>query len=146
MNEKAFFHLLRQLKSLSPSQWLRLHERLEQHEASAVEALLSDHEPRHCPYCHSTVLRLWGSSHGLPRYRCRSCDRTSNPLTNTPLAGLRKRDQWLRFSRALIDGRSIRSAAAECGVNKNTAFLWRHRFLALAAEYRADHEHGIVEA
>jgi len=34
----------------------------------------------------------------------------------------------------------------ECGVAKNTAFLWRHRFLTLIAKHQAQQEHGIVEA
>ncbi|MCP4282131.1 MAG: IS1595 family transposase, partial [Alteromonas sp.] len=46
----------------------------------------------------------------------------------------------------LIDGLSVRKAAELCGINKNTAFLWRHRFLALANTHQPSHEEGIVEA
>lgn len=47
---------------------------------------------------------------------------------------------------ALIEGQPVRKAAARCGVDKNTAFLWRHRFLRLPAEQKAKRESGIVEA
>ena len=63
-----------------------------------------------------------------------------------PLAHLRKREQWLRYAQALVQGVSVRQAAQCCGVDKNTAFRWRHRFLAAAATHRAAHESGIVEA
>lgn len=42
-------------------------------------------------------------------------------------------------------GLSVRKTAKRCGISKNTAFLWRHRFLANAALHHASHEAGIVE-
>jgi hypothetical protein len=62
------------------------------------------------------------------------------------LARLRKREQWLHYAQALIDGVSVRAAARRCRIDKNTAFRWRHRFLQQAARHRATHECGIVEA
>ena len=114
--------------------------------SSTIETLLSEHEAHLCPHCQAADLRPWGPSHNLPRYRCRCCGRTSNPLTDTPLAHLRKRCHWLSYAGALLDARSIRKSAAECGINKNTAFLWGHRFLEAVAEHRAHQEHGIIEA
>ncbi len=40
----------------------------------------------------------------------------------------------------------MRAAARRCGISKNTAFRWRHRFLALAAQHHDTRETGIVEA
>lgn len=37
----------------------------------------------------------------LPR---KACGKISNPLSGTPLARLRNRDQWLRYGQALIEG------------------------------------------
>ena len=146
MKQQAFSDWLRQLDSLSPSQWQQLHSYLERTQSTATDRLLEAHPPRHCPHCQSPTLRPWGSSHGLPRYRCQHCGRTSNPLTGTPLAHLRKRHRWLEFSQALIDGKALRRAAAQCRIDKNTALLWRHRFLQAPAAHRALHEQGIVEA
>ena len=72
--------------------------------------------------------------------------RTFHALTATPLAHLRKRELWLNYGQALIDGLSLRQAATRCGVDKDTALRWRHRFLAAAANHRAEREGGIVEA
>lgn len=104
--------------------------------------------PIACPYCQASAdcLHPWGQNHGLPRYRCHVCGRTCNPLSGTPLARLRKRDQWLRYAQALIDGVSVRAAARRSQIDKNTAFRWRHRFLQQVAGHRATHESGIVEA
>ena len=146
MNERQFIPILQQLKLLSPSQRQRLHQNLDLTEISTEEVLTVQTALKKCPHCESTLMKPWGSSHGLPRYRCKSCHKTSNPLTKTPLARLRRRDKWLVYAQALIDGLSIRKSAKLCGINKNTAFLWRHRFLTMASSQQAIHEEGIVEA
>jgi transposase-like protein len=146
MNEQAFHQLLKHLSQLSPSQVSQLQTHLQHQESTSAETLISANQTHRCPHCDSINLRPWGSSYNLPRSRCSDCGRTSNPLTGTPLARLRKRDRWIRYAQALIDGKTIRRAAIECGVDKNTAFLWRHRFLKLAAAHQANQQHGIVEA
>jgi transposase-like protein len=99
-----------------------------------------------CPHCKHAEIRPWGRSHGLARYRCRGCKRTFNRLTGTPLARLRHKEQWLTYTQALVDGVGVRKAALRCGVNKSTAFLWRHRFLASPSMMKAQQGRGIVEA
>src|SRR5271166_36153 len=42
-----------------------------------------------CPHCGGDEIRPRGKANGKPRYRCISCCKTFNPLTGTPLAGLR---------------------------------------------------------
>lgn len=59
---------------------------------------------------------------------------------------MRKREQWERYGQVLIEGISVREAARRCRIDKNTTFLWRHRFLRQAARHQAEHEAGIVEA
>jgi transposase-like protein len=149
MRHDVFVELLEQLKQLTSEQRKELVRRLKVRRSfvvSRVAMLLP--EPTECPHCHSPNDRLgsWGQSHGLKRFRCKDCGRTFNALTGTSLAHLRKRDQWERYAQALIEGASVREAARRCGVDKNTAFLWRHRFLHYAAGHRAEHEAGIVEA
>ena len=149
MNRGDFVRLLGQLASLSPKQRAQLQGALtELHDAgtSAVAHLIPG--PQACPHCQAPAgqLRPWGCSHGLARMRCRACGRTSNALTGTPLAHLRHREQWMRHAQALMDGDSLRQTAQCCGVDKNTAFRWRHRFVQAAATHRPAHEGGIVEA
>lgn len=146
MEKPTFRAWLSQLEQLSPSQWEQLHARIEQEDACTVDRLLEAHPPTQCPHCGAAHLIRWGSAHGLPRYRCRACGRTSNTLTGSPLAHLRQRSRWLRFAQALIEGVTIRQAAVQCAIHKNTALRWRRRFLEAPALHQASQVHGIVEA
>jgi len=146
MRAKDFHCWLLEADELTPSQrqqaleWFDQERRPEDVIRSIVDA-----EPN-CPYCHHTPCGHWGNAHGLPRYRCCVCHRTFNALTGTPLAHLRHRECWPMYAQALIEGTTVREAAWRCGIDKNTSFRWRHRFLALPAQAKPQHLHGIVEA
>jgi transposase-like protein len=149
MDHIDFVKLLSQLASLTQPQRAQVRRALDEHPGTSNSAIASViPNPNVCPRCQAPgeQLRPWGHSHGLARMRCRACGKTCNALTGTPLAHLRKREQWLRYGQALIEGASVRRAAQGCGVDKNTAFLWRQRFLQAAAIHRPAHEGGIVEA
>ena len=62
------------------------------------------------------------------------------------MARLRHRDKWLSQAQALNAGLSVRKAALNMDVHRTTAFRWRHRFLALPAEQKAQSLQGIAEA
>ena len=57
-----------------------------------------------CPHCENRDVVRWGHASDLPRYRCKSCKRTFNALTKTPLANLRMKDKWGSQTQAMIDG------------------------------------------
>lgn len=146
MDTQAFQHWLAQLGQLSAQQKSALQHALhDQPRQDMLEGSLPDLKT--CPHCAAPAAQLapWGWSRGLRRYRCRVCRRTCNALTSTGLAHLRKADCWPDYAQALIDGLTVRKAAKRCGINKNTAFLWRHRFLAQAAHHHDTRETGIVE-
>ena len=87
-----------------------------------------------CPHCASREVVGWGRSDGLLRFRCKSCGRTFNALTKTPMAHLRKKEKWLDHARAMIEGKSLAKTAQLCGVHPTTAFRWRQRFLRAPAD------------
>jgi transposase-like protein len=99
-----------------------------------------------CPHCAGREIVGWGRSDGLLRYRCKSCRRTFNALTKTPMAHLRKKEKWLDHARAMIEGKSLAKTAALCGVHPTTAFRWRHRFLRAPSVNKPRTLRGIVEA
>ena len=116
------------------------------HDAT-VALLESVAQPRlACPACHSPHLHRHGHAHGLQRYRCVPCGRTFNALTDTPLARLRHKSLWLDYADCLLASDSVRKAALQLGVHRNTTFRWRHRFLSLAKTDRPHGLHGIAEA
>ena len=100
-----------------------------------------------CPHCRSddNVIK-WGSANRLRRYRCKACIVTFNALTETPLAQLHKRELWIGNAQALVDGISLRKVAVRLDVHVETAFRWRHRFLAEPKGVKAKTLTGTVEA
>ena len=149
MKSAEFHRMLDELGCLTRSQRHRLRDELDRKIlASEVVTLLDrdeDGKPA-CPHCHGERIYKWGVSSGLQRYRCRQCLRTFNTLTHTPLARLRHKEKWLSYGEALIEGLSVRKAAARCGVAKNTSFKWRHRFLQSPSAQKAEQMQGIAEA
>jgi transposase-like protein len=148
MRNDEFELLLAMLDRLEVEQKQRLQAALAagDEESAVVELLESRIGPKAtCPHCHAEDAKPWGRSHGLKRYRCVGCGKTFNCLTNTPLARLRKKTQWLRFAACLSDSATVREAAKTCNVANATSFRWRHRFLR-AGVADAEALSGIVEA
>lgn len=99
-----------------------------------------------CPRCRGETVVRNGQADGLQRYKCRDCGATFNALSGTPLARLRHRDKWLLQAQALVQGLSVRNAAARMGVHRTTSFRWRHRFLTLPREVKERELSGVAEA
>jgi transposase-like protein len=90
----------------------------------------------HCPHCGDACTVRNGHANGLQRHKCRSCGKTFNALTGTPLARLHLRGKWLAQAAALRDGLSLNRTADRLGIAQSTAFRWRHRFLAPLKPFR----------
>jgi len=145
MQTKQFRAFLAQVRQLTPQQRKQTLEQIQKRcDINTVETVLDSIDG--CPRCGSTDLYRWGINAGIQRYKCKSCNRTLNALTNTPLARLRHKEQWSRFTQDLIDGISIQSAADHCGVAGSTSFRWRHRFLKIPSQIKTKRLEGIVEA
>ena len=100
-----------------------------------------------CPRCQGRALHRHGHANELQRFRCRSCRRTFNSLTGTPLARLRCKAKWIAFAETMLDpAATVRRAADRIGVHRSTSFRWRHRFLSGARLDRQLPLGGIVEA
>ena len=99
-----------------------------------------------CPYCSYGNPYRHGTAHGLQRYRCKVCKKTFNALTKTPLAHLRYKSKWLEYLQAITDSSTVRQAASDLDVHRNTAFRWRYRFLTWIKQDRPSILHGITEA
>ena len=103
-------------------------------------------ESQGCPHCAGRDIVAWGRANALARYRCKSCGRTFNALTKTPMARLRKKERWLDHAKAMVEATSVAKAAQLCQVHYTTAFRWRHRFLGSASRDKPRKLTGIVEA
>jgi len=98
-----------------------------------------------CRHCKSSIFMKWGRRDGMQRYKCKCCRKTFNCLSGTPLARLGKRNKWIMYANCLKKGFSVRKAAAECNIHKNTSFKWRHRFLFNTIDIKTNNMNGIVE-
>jgi len=98
-----------------------------------------------CPRCSCPKVWRWGEESGLQRFKCQGCNKSFNCLSCTPLARLRIKEIWLEFSQTMLDGKSVRKISEELGINKNTAFKWRHLFLRLISRLKGVNLTGIVE-
>jgi len=98
-----------------------------------------------CRHCNSEIFIKWGRRDGMQRYKCRCCAKTFNCLSGTPLAKLGRREKWIMYANCLKKGLSIRKAATECNIHKNTSFKWRHRFLFNTIDIKTNNMNGIVE-
>ena len=128
MKQEQFKNILAQDPQLNHDQRRCLRQRIE-HPSDLKEVcdLLESRIENNCPHCHSRDFVKHGFRNNLTRYLCRCCSKTFNALTNTPLARLRKKDLWLRYSQCLIESKTLRQAASSTSISLGTSFKWRHR-------------------
>lgn len=83
-----------------------------------------------CPHCKSNHIKRNGHKNNVQRYLCLDCKKTFNITTNTIVSSTKKDlSVWNQYIDCMMEGYSIRKAAEKCGINKSTAFEWRHKIL-----------------
>lgn len=147
MKSKDFKNYLRIVGELGTLHYRLLKERIKELDSRKFVSskLESDFNKVKCPDCYSNQILRWGKRNDLQRYRCKKCKRTFNSLSGTPLAYLHKKGRWLNYSRCIKDAKSVRESAKECGIHRNTAFRWRHRFLKNTSDIKPKLLSGIIE-
>lgn len=149
MDARSFDMFTKLLSTLSSRQLSKVATLLEHQAADAKATAILEKAAAanlECPRCRSKKFYGHGEAHGLHRYRCRICSKTFNSLTGTPLSRLRLKGKWLRYIDCLLMATTVRRAAKAVGVDKNTSFRWRHRFLTLPKTDRPSQLSGIAEA
>ncbi len=141
-------YFLNQLEELNLHQYRKLKSaiKIKDSKKSVSATLETNYEKVKCPHCSCKEIQRWGKKSDMQRYRCKSCRKTFNSLTNTPLARLRRKGHWAEYSRCMKEGFSLRKSGAICGIHYTTAFRWRHRFLENAKYVNPEQMAGIVEA
>ncbi|MCT4614469.1 MAG: IS1595 family transposase [Marinifilaceae bacterium] len=145
MDVNEFSKIISEIKKLSLKQLTKIKEEISNVETEE-NPLLNLKEPKICPHCNSKEIVSYGFRNEAQRYKCKSCGKTYNILTNSPLAKLRLKKKWLKYCECLKSGYSIRKTAEICGINKNTALKWRHRFLENNKVNKVQKLTGLVEA
>ena len=104
---------------------------------------------RVCPVCGAThVVRNGKRKDGTQKYICKDCGKSFVITTNSIVSGTRKDlNVWIKYVDCMLNGFSVRKAAEECGIHRNTAFAWRHKILDALQNMANDVIFdGIVEA
>lgn len=101
-----------------------------------------------CPLCHANgPFKKNGTFSGRQRYLCKTCKRTFNDLTSTPVH-YSKHDghTWAEYLKGMVQGLSIRKCAKLAGISVDTSFKWRHKILHALSEKKDQMLDGIVES
>lgn len=148
MRKREVAKLIADLGRLTPQQRRQVSMELNAGAGTASAVAIIENngsDPAGCPHCQSKTVVRNGTAAGLQRFKCRDCGKTFNALTGTPLARLRMKGKWTAQVEALRDGLSLDAVAESLGIAHSTAFRWRHRFLALPKNVKAQSLVGIVE-
>ena len=101
-----------------------------------------------CPHCKSFNIKKNGHKGLMQRFMCKDCHKTFTSRNNTITFSSKKSfATWKKYIECMMLGLSVRKSAEICGINKDTAFIWRHKILDalqnMASDVKLD---GIVEA
>ncbi|OTQ34485.1 hypothetical protein B6C97_08520 [Gilliamella apis] len=64
-----------------------------------------------------------------PQFICTHCNKSFNPLTNTPFHKMHFIDLWLPYIDLISEGISHAGIDRQLGVSKRTLIYWRKNFL-----------------
>jgi len=99
-----------------------------------------------CPRCDSQKYYRYGMDKGCQRFKCKDCKRTFTEYTGTWVDGLHKKSHVVRYLELMIEKKSLDKISSILGINKKTAFDWRHKILSSLVQGRGDAMSGIVES
>lgn len=89
-----------------------------------------------CPYCNSKVKVKNGKLKNRQRYLCKSCRKSYNVFTKTPISYSKKDIQhWEKYIQLLLSCESLRKTAKILNISLSTAFYWRHKLLDALREH-----------
>lgn len=84
-----------------------------------------------CPHCKAQgkgVSKCGKTASGKQRFKCQHCGKTFSATTGGVLYNTKKPIQvWREYVSCFLHGFSVRKCAVMLDINKNTAFLWRHK-------------------
>jgi transposase-like protein len=99
-----------------------------------------------CPHCGNNKYRKHGIDKGSQRYKCKSCGRTFTEYTGTWMARLHKKDLVGNYLKLMEQELSLDKIKVQLGINKKTAFDWRHKILSGLRHSDKESFDGITES
>ena len=99
-----------------------------------------------CPHCDSKKYRKHGIDKGSQRYFCNNCKRTFTEYTGTWLAGIHKKELVGDYLKLMEQELSLDKIRDQLGINKKTAFDWRHKVLSGLENVDKGNFKGVTES
>ena len=101
-----------------------------------------------CPHCNSFNIKKNGHKGLIQRFLCKYCHKTFTSRNHTITFSSKKSfSVWKKYIDCMMNGFTVRKSAEICGINKDTAFIWRHKILDALQNMQAEVTlEGIVEA
>lgn len=143
--------VLKIIKSLSQADQKALKEALEcSFSCASFESITEKRfsSGMFCPHCNSIHIKRNGHKGNVQRYLCNDCHKTFTIRTNTITTSSKKSfETWNKYIECMMNAYSVRKSAEICEINKDTAFIWRHKILdALQNMATSVKLNGIIEA
>jgi len=88
----------------------------------------------------------FGSDKGSKRYRCKNCKKTFTEYTGTWLENIHKKELLRPYLELMAQEKSLDEIKETLGINKKTAFDWRHKILSGLEESGKEKFTGITES
>jgi transposase-like protein len=99
-----------------------------------------------CPHCGHSKYVKFGKERGAQRYKCKGCNRSFTEYSGTWMAGLHRKDKVPAYLELMMEEKSLDKITKELGINKKTAFDWRHKVLASIEDMEKGDFKGITES
>jgi transposase-like protein len=141
-----------QILSLPASQRERLLREIEESTKDPDLSLMAsrrhefDNKQGSCPHCSHPKYVRFGTDKGAQRYKCKSCRRSFTEYTGTWMAGLQRKDKITGYLKLMVEEKSLDKIVSSLGINKKTAFDWRHKILASQSAGDGHDFTGITES
>lgn len=99
-----------------------------------------------CPHCQSNKYRKHGIDKGSQRYKCKDCGRTFTEYSGTWMSGLHRKELVSGYIKLMEQELSLDKIKVRLGINKKTAFDWRHKILSGLQQQDKTPFEGITES
>lgn len=143
--------LKKALLALPPTERAALLIEVEQVNSKHDSVLMSrrakfDNKQGKCPHCGSFKYNKFGIDKGSKRYRCKECKRTFTEYTGTWMSKIHKKALTEGYVKLMGEEKSLDKIKVELGINKKTAFDWRHKILSSIENSGKGSFQGITES
>lgn len=111
-----------------------------------VRRKILDNKQGCCAHCGHAKYVKFGKDKGAHRYKCKSCNRSFTEYSGTWMDGLHRKDKIDAYLKLMLEEKSLDKIKEGLGINKKTAFDWRHKILSSIEQSEKGGFSGITES